>query len=244
MRIPRIFSEVSLKNKQLIKLNQHQSNHIINVLRLKIKNKLILFDGSGGEYESIISVINKKEVTAKIIQFININRESKFYIELAQAISTFDKMDLVIQKATEIGVSEISPIITKFCKTKLNPITIEKKISRWKKIAISASEQSGRTIIPKINNPININKFIKNNDRKTLLSEPSSQKPMKELIMKNTNIESLTIIIGPEGGFSTEELLFAKKNNIDSATLGCRILRTETAGITLTSFFIYYHLIK
>jgi len=233
MRITRIFQDISLSENINIELNKEASNHIANVLRLPVNTSLIVFNGKGGEFIAHIVDIKKKTVSVKIEAFSNIENESPINIHLAQCISRGEKMDVTIQKSVELGVSEITPIISERCGVKLSNERWGKRLDHWQKIIISACEQCGRNTIPVLNSVINFNEFIQKEsvDLKLLL-QPYTETTLSEI---NTSNKDFTILIGPEGGLSDDEIQEAENHHCISLKLGPRILRTETAALTLFS---------
>ncbi|MBN2689658.1 MAG: 16S rRNA (uracil(1498)-N(3))-methyltransferase [Gammaproteobacteria bacterium] len=233
MRIPRIYTNTKLKDKKIVELNIDASNHILRVLRLKLNSPVILFDGTNGEYSAVLDSVQNNKATLAIKEFHNINRESPLKINLAQAVCRGDKMDYLIQKAVELGVNKITPLITEFCNVKLNNERWEKKQQRWQSIAISACEQCRRNVIPRIMQPVNITNFFDHNQKDLgLILDPDAQHSLHQL---NIKTDAITIIIGPEGGLSNTELQQAQNHNYQKISLGPRIMRTETAGLAVIS---------
>ncbi len=205
----------------------------MNVLRCKVGQNLVLFDGQNQEYDALIEKIEKKNLWVKVTNKKVVQRESPLYIHLIQGISKGERMDLVIQKATELGVSRITPIYTQHGAVSLNLERMQKKEEHWKNIIINACEQCGRNIIPNCD-PIQSfsealeipfdkmdARWILDPHESSLKYSPSSEK----------NIQSVQLLIGPEGGFSSSEVSQAHTAGFSSLLLGPRILRTETAAI-------------
>jgi len=229
----RIYQAVELAPGVEVNLDKDAVNHIVNVLRLKTDDSLIIFNGEGGEYSAEIIQIKRREVKVRINTFQNINRESNLNIHLAQGVSLGEKMDFILQKVTELGVAEITPLITARCNVKLSKDRWDKKISRWQKIIISACEQCGRNILPRLNQAINFADFVAQNEAAAkIILHPAAKSVLSDLDVKQNEV---SVLIGPEGGFSTEELQLAEQHNFLSVKLGPRILRTETAGLAITS---------
>lgn len=236
MRLARIYQNSKLNVGQSAQLDSRAHNHIVNVLRSKPGDNLILFDGSGQEYNCIIASCNKKQTIIKVIAAFSPQMESSLKIHLGQAISNGDRMDFAIQKSVELGVTEITPLKTDFCGFKLSEERLEKKINHWQQVAISACEQCQRNIIPNIYQPVDLKTWITdtNADLK-LIFDPGEETPIASL----TRPKTIALAIGPEGGFSEIEILTAEKNAFTKTTLGPRVLRTETAPITAISIFQY-----
>lgn len=225
-----------LINKTFI-LNQQNSHKIINVLRLSVNNIISIFNNTNTEYTAKITAIQKKKnIEIIILAAIEKNLESPLKIHLVQAIAKHDNIELIIQKATELGVHQITPVVTERTIIKINNLISAKKLEHWQKVAINASCQSGRTIVPKINNIILLNNFIINSNNikyKFILSTNNKNNNFSEY---NLNIEKeIILIIGPEGGFSEQELNLAVQYNFIKINMGPRILRTETAALAAVS---------
>jgi 16S rRNA (uracil1498-N3)-methyltransferase len=217
-----------------IKLDVDETRHIRNVLRLSVGVQIQVFDGLGNEFLCEIESIEKKQTLLKIIKkILPVSPESDLDLSMAVSILKGDKFDLVIQKSVELGVSKFIPIITKRCDVKLR--NADKKIERWQKIIIEASKQCGRSKSMQIVEPVEFEHFIENmKDTTILFSERNGEK--FSVIKPN---KKLTAVIGSEGGWEDSEIEFAKKNGVQIITLGGRILRAETAAISIASILQY-----
>ncbi|MBB6630498.1 16S rRNA (uracil(1498)-N(3))-methyltransferase [Clostridium algidicarnis] len=216
--------------------------HIYKVLRLEIGEKIIINNENGCEYLGVISSIDKTLVKVKILEKLDINNESPVEIYLFQGLPKATKMDLIVQKNTELGIKEITPILTSRVDVKLKGEF--KKIDRLQRIALEASKQSKRTLIPKIREPISLTEVIDSLPRFDLVIVPyedETEVTIKQMVISldKSNIKTVAIIIGPEGGFEREEIEMLKKVGAKIITLGPRILRTETAGFTATTLVQY-----
>jgi 16S rRNA (uracil1498-N3)-methyltransferase len=232
MRSTRIYYPHSLQVEQIVSLTDQAANHLRNVLRAEINDTCILFNGDGCEYQATISALNKKVVHVKIIKATECPRQSPLAIHLGQAISRGEKMDWVIQKSTELGVREITPLITERCNVRLDVERWEKKRQHWQAVAISACEQSGRTDIVTVHAPQLLNTWLQTSFTGTrLMLEPSAVLDFGK-ITKATNIQ---LLIGSEGGFTDNELQCATTIGFIGVQLGPRILRSETAPIVAMS---------
>ena len=173
--------------------------------------------------------VTRKNVTATIKTQTQNNTESPMQLHLVQSVAKPDKMDWVMQKAVELGVNEITPIQTKFCTLKVT----DKKLSHWEGIIISACEQSGRSIIPKLNAVITVEKFLKENKiQQGFIFHPEATQPISSVKEFKPHCH---IMIGPEGGFHDSEIKLAEKHGFHSVQIGRRILRTETAAVAALS---------
>lgn len=217
--------------------------HIYRVLRLQIGDKVSVNNSEGKEYIGEIISIDKKEVNINLLEENAINNESPVEVYLFQGLPKSTKMDLIVQKNTELGVKAITPIITKrvVVKTELKEF---KKVDRWNKIALEASKQSKRSLVPQINIPIDFELLLEELKKMDLVIVPYENQEgygIKKLIQNidKNNINKVGIIIGPEGGFEESEILKLKEIGAQIVTLGPRILRTETAGFACLSLIMY-----
>lgn len=217
--------------------------HIYKVLRLDSGDKVNINDGEGTEYLGEIEEVNKKEVKVKLIEKVELNNESNLKVHLYQGMPKSAKMDLIVQKCTELGISEITPIITERVVVK-SELSEFKKVDRWNRIALEACKQSKRSLIPVINTPIEFQELQEALNKYDLIVVPyENQKGegIKYVVneVKNKEIKDVAIIIGPEGGFEESEIQSFKDLGAYIVTLGPRILRTETAGFTALSLLMY-----
>jgi 16S rRNA (uracil1498-N3)-methyltransferase len=217
--------------------------HIYRVLRLQVGDKVSVNNSEGIEYIGQITSIDKKEVNINLLEENPINNESPVEVYLFQGLPKSTKMDLIVQKNTELGVKAITPIITKrvVVKTELKEF---KKVDRWNKIALEASKQSKRSLVPQINVPIDFEQLLEELKKMDLVIVPYENQEgygIKKLIrnIEKKNINKIGIIIGPEGGFEESEILKLEEIGAQIVTLGPRILRTETAGFVCLSLIMY-----
>lgn len=231
MFIARIYTPQPLDTHQTIYLTPETSHYVTKVLRLKDKEKIIFFNGQGGEYFGQIN-LQGKSVSASINEFINTQKESPIYIELGQGISRAERMDYSIQKTTELGVSYIAPLQSIRSIVKLDEQKKTKRQLHWQRVAISACEQSGRTQVPKISLPQPLKGWAKTDfDGCSIFFDTDSSVPLNAMAQQ----DRFRIAIGPESGWSPEETDFLRSNNFQAVSLGPRILRTETAGVVALS---------
>lgn len=226
MRSHRFYADISLNQNTSVELPADAAHHCAQVLRYKIGDELTIFNGDGSDYFAVISAIEKKRCLIQVQTRITLKNESSLNIHLFQGVARGDKMDLIIQKAVELGVSEITPLFTERCNVKLDQKRLEKKMIHWKKIIVSACEQSGRAIVPKLNQAVTIAE-MKASEQLTIYLEPKADTSVSSLKVSH----SINLLIGPEGGFSEKDLAQAEKLNIHGVKMGPRILRTETAGL-------------
>ncbi len=228
MRIPRIYQDSSLEVKQSLQLDERACKHLIQVLRFEKDREIILFNGLGGEYRARLSSVSKREAHVDILEFINIDRESSFKIHLAQCVSKGDRFEFALQKAVELGVSSITPVFSKRSQLKINHERKDKKFTHWNKIMLSASEQSGRTQLTHLNDPVNFYEFIAlEHQGSKMILHPEAETPISSISASG----EYTLLIGPEGGFEDEEITLAEKSGYKTLRLGKQVLRTETAPL-------------
>ncbi len=222
--------------------------HIVNVMRKRVGDIIEIVDLNKNAYNA--EILNLEPMSIKIKEKI-ISNESNIEIDIYQGIPKFDKMEYIIQKSIELGVNAIYPLELKRCVVKLKDKDLVKKIDRWNKISESAAKQSKRDYIPKIHNKINLDKIDFNKYDLNIFLDTEAQKSIKEIGIANkidnndnddniNNVKKISIIIGPEGGFADDEREFlnSKANPIK---LGPRVLRTETASITILSILQYLY---
>lgn len=217
--------------------------HISKVLRLKIGDKIGINNCSGREYMGEITSIDKRYVHVNILNEITVNNESSLKIYLFQGLPKSSKMDLIVQKATELGVTEITPIITQRVVVK-NELNEFKKHGRWSRIILEACKQCKRSIIPEVYPPIEFEELLKRLINMDLIVVPYEEEDgfgIKKVIGKieKEKINKAAVIIGPEGGFEAIEIEKLKACGAFIVTLGPRILRTETAGFVCASILQY-----
>ncbi|MGB5108208.1 MAG: 16S rRNA (uracil(1498)-N(3))-methyltransferase [Formosimonas sp.] len=208
-------------------------HHAVNVLRMRVGDAFEIFDGHGHAARAQLSHIEKKSARANTVTVLNQAVESPLPITLAQCLSASDKMDWTIEKAVELGVTHIAPLFSNKSQIKLTPERAAKKYEHWQRIVHAACAQSGRNVLPVLEQPQTIKAFLaqqKNNDAYKLLLHPAAAVPFKSLD-KPTAHQNITILIGPEAGFDANEVTNATDAGFTSTLLGPRILRTESAGL-------------
>ncbi|MGI1679317.1 MAG: 16S rRNA (uracil(1498)-N(3))-methyltransferase [Cellvibrionaceae bacterium] len=237
MRIPRLYSDQALAVGSIGELKDNSAHYVHNVLRMDSGRPILLFNGAGGEYTANLTRVSKKIVTFEVTGFIEGNRDSKLHSHLAIGISRGDKMDYVLQKATELGVSKITPLFTERTEVKLSGERLQKKMQHWQQVIVSACEQSQRNILPTLLPPISLTDFFsetKNTENELcrLILHPGESNFSIQTSPIQTNA---VLLVGPEGGFSEYEIKEAEKNKFKTWVLGPRILRTETAPLAALS---------
>ncbi|HEV7489429.1 MAG TPA: 16S rRNA (uracil(1498)-N(3))-methyltransferase [Rhodanobacteraceae bacterium] len=231
MRIPRIYVPQMLRPGREVELPIQAGEHLARVLRLDRGHPLRLFDGSGDEYEAELASLAKRSVTARVLESAAAkDRESPLRITLAQGIARGEKMDWILQKATELGVARIVPIITDRTEVKLDPERAERRVAHWEAVVASACEQCGRSKLPEVREPVKLGDWAASLDDTAglrLALDPEGELTPRDL-PENTRA---TLAVGPEGGLSDHDLATLKAAGFDGLRLGPRILRTETAGL-------------
>lgn len=238
----RLFLPPELLTSEQIIITGDQARYLSLVLRVKPGDNLIVFDGSGYKYYCTILTTHKKEIIAEKIKKEPYSVEPPISITLAQGIAKGEKMDFIIQKSTELGVSKVVPLITG-----RSDVRHTEKLQRWRKIALSASQQSGRERIPEIHEPLGYKEFLisplVNEHEKEfpgiIFSEECSAGNLKQVLKGFRDTKQIIIVVGPEGGFAKDEVSKAVEKNFIEASLGPRILRTETAPLAALSIIQY-----
>ena len=229
MRIPRFYDPQPLTVNSDIMLSDDVTQHV-RVLRLKTNANIILFNGSGGQYLATLQDVQKRSCSAYIDSFQETDNESPLHLHLGQVISRGDRMEFVIQKAVELGVNEITPLLSERCGVKIDIQRMQKKQQQWQKIAIAACEQSGRNIVPTIHETQELAAWCTGQEESMNLTlHPRASISINQL---PDHINKIRLLIGPEGGLTDDEISLTEKLNFTETLLGPRILRTETAALT------------
>ena len=229
--MPRFYCPPPLPNQGSFNLPPDAAHHASRVLRLREGTAVQLFDGAGNECHGVITDLSGKQVVVSDIQSVDADRESPLTTLLAQALSSSEKMDWVIQKATELGVTEIQPLDTERSVARLSAERAEKRLAHWQQVAISACEQCGRNVLPVIHPPLNIMVWLQqaraeNFSKFILLPQGASS-----LHSQPKPSGKAALLIGAEGGFSQAESDSALLCGFTPVKLGARVLRTETAAV-------------
>jgi 16S rRNA (uracil1498-N3)-methyltransferase len=228
LRIHRIFTQQDLVPGENISLTGESAHYLSRVLRVTAGQSIVLFNGDGSDYAADITQVERKLLGLEVQTRLPARSESHLQITLVQAVSRGERMDLTLQKATELGVTAIQPVFSLRAEAKLKPDKLEKRMAHWRKVIISACEQSGRAFIPSIRPVMALETWAETEtDIQRLLLEPTAELPLARLSL-NTKLE---LLIGPEGGFDDRELEQMSKAGVTAVCLGPRILRTETAGL-------------
>ncbi|MEZ5493078.1 MAG: 16S rRNA (uracil(1498)-N(3))-methyltransferase [Pseudomonadales bacterium] len=233
MRITRLYVAQPLAAGSEMLLPADAAHHIGVVLRAKVGQAVVLFDGHGVEARARISDCTRKQVAVHIDSVEQVNRESPLHIHLAIGVSRGERMEFVLQKSTELGVATITPLLCERSEVRLSDERWQKKNEQWQKIIVSACEQSGRAHIPQLHAPMDLSGCLAadNSERRFVLHHRSDG----VLSAQQETPRSVLLLIGPEGGLSVAEINTALAANCRALTLGPRVLRTETAPLAAIS---------
>lgn len=233
----RFYIETELNTGNTIELTESVFHHWVRVLRAKVQEKAIFFNGKGGEYRVTLTEINKKNAFVSVDHFEAIDRTAPFKVILGQVMSKGDRMDYAIQKATELGVATIQLLTSDRCEMRLKYDRDQKKLDHWQSVAVAACEQCGMNIVPKVLAPISIEEWIQ------------TDLPISRFVMapnkdqKNVLLDAqpeLALLIGPEGGLSESEIGLSNQHGFVNWCIGDRVLRTETAPVVALSILNYH----
>lgn len=232
--MPRFYCPSPLNTGTTIALPEPISHHI-HVLRLAPGAALTLFNGEGGEYEAVLRVIEKKRAVAEIEAFSPRDAELPYPFTLAQALPEASKMDWIIEKAVELGACVIQPLSAQRCVVRLSAERAEKKLEHWRAIIVAASEQSGRNRLAQLAEPAAFNNWIGRPDpHPRILLSPRASLSLSDWA-RRTPPQAISLLIGPEGGFTEQEENIALTHGALALSMGPRVLRTETAGLAAIS---------
>jgi 16S rRNA (uracil1498-N3)-methyltransferase len=210
-------------------LGIEETRHLRDVVRLREGETISVFDGAGREYECCVDEIGKRSTSAVIVGPIDpLSPESPLDLTLAAALLKGDKFDLVVQKAVELGVTRLVPLLTTRCEVKAPP---ESRFERWRRISLEATKQSGRAAIMKVTAAVGLSEVLTDSQSDLVLFSERSGRPLATL----PNMNRITAMVGPEGGWDDKELSEAERASVTILTLGERILRAETAAIAVSA---------
>ncbi len=224
-RMPRLFVDAPLRPGAGLELPEATAHHAVRVLRLRAGDRVVLFDGRGGEYEAVLAMPGRDRVLAEAGEHRPVERESPLAVTLMQAVSSGEKMDFTVQKAVELGVAAIHPVLSARSVVRLDGERGAKKLAHWRRIAIAACEQCGRNRIPEIAEPVALARYRPPAGAKILLSPAGTGK--LAALARNP----MVLAAGPEAGFEDAEERLLERAGFDAVRLGPRVLRTETAAL-------------
>lgn len=229
MRLTRSFVDHPLAIGATLALPEDAAAHLVRVLRLQAGDACVLFNGDGHDHDARIVSVGKREVLAEVVATRRIDNESPLAITLVQGIARGEKMDWILQKATELGVTRILPAASERSEVKLDAQRADKRVAHWREVVVSACEQSGRARVPEVAAPLPLAQAAAMRDGRGFLLAPLATQSLSAL--HDSTLHACTLAIGPEGGWSPrdrEQLIAA---GYEGLRLGPRVLRTETAGI-------------
>jgi len=228
VRVPRIYTNQALDSELLLRLDTSASQHVARAMRMQVGEALTLFNGRGGEFGGVIHSVGSKVVEVLVAQHRPIEAESPLEVHLGIALSRGERMDWIVQKATELGVKSITPLLSERVEVKLKGDRAEKKALHWQRIVVSACEQCGRNQLARVHPIQSLVNWVADTEaqcklvlhHRAALPLGSVQKPA-----------SVALLVGPEGGLSAPEIDMAELSEFQSLTLGPRVMRTETAPV-------------
>jgi len=228
MRVSRLFTPMHLASGKQIELDDENAHYLRTVLRLKKDAEIILFNGSGGEYLCTVAEVSRKTVQIVINKWLDRSVESPLLITLGLGISRGDRMDFSVQKAVELGVNYITPLLTERCVVQFKGEKKPQRLLHWQKIVQHATEQSGRTTLPELTDIEYLQQWVSKQKGLKVFLDPYAELTLTDI---NPIDMQVTLLTGPEGGFSDQEREVAKVAGFIPVRLGNRILRTETASL-------------
>lgn len=229
MRISRLYVDAALNVGGRIELDDAAAHYVRSVLRMKQDQAIVLFNGQGDEYEARFSEISRKSVRVEIERLVTRDVESPLSIHLGLGVSRGDRMDWAVQKAVELGVTQLTPLITERCVIKFNDDKKQQRFEHWQGIIRHAAEQSGRTRLPLLQPVMSFAEWIDGQVGLRVFLDPYANRSMHDVTPEQ---QQLTLLSGPEGGFSDQERQFAQQAGFIPVRMGARILRTETAVLS------------
>jgi 16S rRNA (uracil1498-N3)-methyltransferase len=236
MRLTRVFVDNALDSNTTLALPDGAAQHISRVLRLEPGAPLRVFNGKGGEFEAVVESVRRDKASIRVGTHHPIERESPLDITLLQGIARGEKMDLILQKATELGIARVVPLTMVRSTVRLDAANAQRRREHWQAVAISACEQCGRNTVPSIAPPVSLAVAVAaTHTALKLLLSPDDHSMTLPTLLGGTELSSppsICLLVGPEGGFDTTEIAIARNAGFQTCRLGPRILRTETAALT------------
>jgi len=229
MRVSRLYVDSPLNVGGRIELDDDAAHYVRSVLRLKQDQAIVVFNGQGGEYHARFSEVSRKAVRVEIESHVARDVESPLAIHLGLGISRGDRMDWAVQKAVELGVTQLTPLITGRCVIKFNDDKKQQRFDHWQGIIRHAAEQSGRTCLPALHPVTSFAEWVDMQTGLRVFLDPYANHSLHDVTPEN---QRLTLLSGPEGGFSDQEREFARQAGFTAVRMGARILRTETAVLS------------
>ncbi len=228
MRVSRLYLPVPIHAGESIELNEESAHYVRNVVRLKKSSALIVFNGEGGEWSAKVVEMHRKRIVIGIGQWCERDVESLLTVHLGLAVSRSERMDWAVQKAVELGVSNFFPLLTERCVVQLKGEQRQQKLRHWRRIVQNAAEQCGRTLLPELAEPCALADWLGIQKGLKVFLDPYAQLSLAQL---RPDRQEVTLLSGPEGGFTEDERRMAEQAGFIPVRLGKRILRTETASL-------------
>ena len=239
----RLFVDFPIADKREFVINGDDAKHLLYAMRVRPSQVFVIVDREGTVFEAKVVACTKDEVTMQFVSFMeNADTEPPIDVVLAQSLPKSDKMDYIVQKAVELGASEIVPVLAKHCVVKYDDKKCKARQKKWQKIADEAAKQCGRTNLPQVEDFVNLQALVEKYADYTCIVcyEAEAKQSLKEVLRaEDMHSKKFLVLIGPEGGFTPEEIAFCKEHNFISISLGKRILRTETASLSAISIIMY-----
>lgn len=228
-----------------VRISGSEARHVERVLRLQAGDQITVFDGSGWEYTVLLTGKKGGDLIGEVMARKQVDREAGMELHLVQGIARGERMDLVIQKAAELGVHTIHPLASEYSVVQLQGERAEKKVQRWQQIAREACKQCRRNLVPRVEPIRELTAFLdRMHGEAGIMLYEDEQRMSLRTILTGTDLlerERIYVLVGPEGGFSPREVEMARQAGVTTAGLGKRILRTETAGLVACSILLYEH---
>ena len=231
MRVTRVHVELPLSAGIEIELPENAANHLARVLRLEVGDTSVLFNGDGHDYPARLIEVGKRMVRVEVGTGIAINNESALRLLLLQGVARGEKMDLILQKATELGVASLHPLYSQRSEVRLDGARADKRLAHWRGVVVSACEQCGRARVPDVAMPLPLAQALAQlpDGGLRLILSPDADASLLRLALDPT--QSVFLAVGPEGGWSPQDLEQLLASGFTEVRLGPRVLRTETAGL-------------
>lgn len=229
MRTSRVFVDQPLRPGATVTLDEAAARYVNQVLRLKRGQLVTLFNGEGGEFNASFLEVSRRAVKAGVESHVAIERESPLTLHLGHGLAKGERMDVVIQKAVELGASRVTPLNTERSVVKLSGERLERRVAHWRSIAIHACQQCGRNRVPRIDPPLDLSSWVQadQSDIRLLLT-PAGERSLGEIELTGS---SVALLVGPEGGMTEREETTSKELGFIPIRIGTRVLRTETASV-------------
>jgi len=232
MRLSRIFIPEGLAVGEIVVLKGQAAHYLTRVLRLSVTDAVTLFNGNGEDYSGVVHEIDRQRVLVSLSAKQVPGTESPLKIMLVQAISRGERMDYTVQKAAELGVYSVQPLFTSRVAVKLDEKRRVKRLEHWRGVVTSACEQCGRAVLPQILEPLSLSDWLADeddtqHDTQRLVLDPDAGLKLSKCKIPG---DSVSVLVGPEGGFSPDEIMQVTAKGVTGVSLGPRIFRTESAG--------------